>query len=175
MVSIWVEYHFSLFLFWTVCVFDLYWVSSRKHIVIFYFSNSFFQYLPLIGEFKSFTLKVIYDEEGLKSSSFLFVSVCFIHFYPSFPPLLPFLGLVDLYSESFWCPFHLFLCIFFKCLSLSWRWLFFFPFSFYGQPVVYVSSQARGSCTCGLCHSHSNTEPKPHLWPMLQLIATPYP
>ena len=43
-------------------------------------------------------------------------------------------------------------------------------------PVAYGSSQARGqigATAAGLCHSHSNTEPELHLWPMLKLAVMP--
>ena len=48
-------------------------------------------------------------------------------------------------------------------------------FFFRAAPVAYVGSQARGRITvvaASLHHSHSNTGPKPSLWPMPQLTAT---
>ena len=44
--------------------------------------------------------------------------------------------------------------------------------------MAYDSSQAKGwigAAVAGLHHSHSNTRPEPHLWPIPQLVATPYP
>ena len=40
---------------------------------------------------------------------------------------------------------------------------------FMATHVAYGSSQARGrigAAAAGLCHSHDNTEFKPHFWPM---------
>ena len=44
--------------------------------------------------------------------------------------------------------------------------------------MAYESSWAEGrigAAATGLCHSHSNTRPEPHLQPMLKLAATPDP
>ena len=51
-------------------------------------------------------------------------------------------------------------------------------FLFEATPVAYGNSWARvwiGAAVAGLCHNHSNARPKPHLWPMSQLVATPDP
>ena len=53
-----------------------------------------------------------------------------------------------------------------------------FFFIFTDTPVAYGNSWARGwigAADTGLHHSHRNTRSKPHLWPMMQLAATPDP
>ena len=56
---------------------------------------------------------------------------------------------------------------------------FFFLFAFSRAiPVAYGGSQARGlfgAVATGLRQSHSNAGSEPHLWPTLQLTATPGP
>ena len=67
--------------------------------------------------------------------------------------------------------------------TAKWRNGFFsliqiFFFFFIATLVAYGNSPARGqiaAAAAGLCHSHSNTRPKPHLWPKPHLAATPDP
>ena len=52
------------------------------------------------------------------------------------------------------------------------KYLVSFIFFFRAAPVAYGSSQTRGwngATAASLCHSHSNTRSKPHLWPTPQL------
>ena len=52
--------------------------------------------------------------------------------------------------------------------------IYFFKFIFRVPPAAYGNSQARGpvgDTAAGLCHSHSNSGSKPHLWPTPQLRA----
>ena len=52
---------------------------------------------------------------------------------------------------------------------------FFFPMV---TPAAYGGFQVKGqigATAASLCHSHSNTGSKPHLWPTTQLVATPDP
>ena len=62
---------------------------------------------------------------------------------------------------------------------IMWLFLAFSElFSFYGTPVAYGSSWARGrirAAVASLYHSHSNSTTEPHLQPMLQLVAMPDP
>ena len=56
--------------------------------------------------------------------------------------------------------------------------IFIYLFYFMASPVVYGSSWARGwiaTAAAGLCSNHGNCGSELHLWPTLQLSATPNP
>ena len=58
------------------------------------------------------------------------------------------------------------------CSIYKWKKFFFL---FTAAPVAYRNSRASGSIrasAASLHHSHGNTRSKPHLWPMLQVVAT---
>ena len=66
-------------------------------------------------------------------------------------------------------------------LRISFHIFFFFLFLFRATLVAHGSPQEAkgpiGATATGLCHSHSNAESEPHLWPIPQLPAMldPYP